>query len=116
VKSIDSEVKANKMASGGSHERLGDATVLQATSGQVSCDLGEESVILDLNASQYYGLNPVAAQIWKWLQQPARFDALVARLTEEYDVQAGQARQDLESILGLMRDKGLIEIRHEEAG
>ena len=37
---------------------------------QVSCELGDEAVILNLEDGAYYGLNEVAARVWKIVQEP----------------------------------------------
>jgi hypothetical protein len=43
-------------------------SVVVAASEQISCPLGEESAILNLKNSVYYGLDPVGAHVWKLLR------------------------------------------------
>ena len=85
-------------------------TVVAATRDQVSCALGEESAILNLKNSVYYGTNPVAASVWKMLQQPRSVEELRNALLDEYDVEAKQCEQDLLALLEKMRSEGLIDV------
>lgn len=46
------------------------SSVVVASDQQVSCDVADESVLLSIQSSEYFGLNPVAASIWRLMQQP----------------------------------------------
>ena len=89
-------------------------TVVAATREQVSCALGEESAILNLKNSVYYGTNPVAASVWKMLQQPRSVEELRNALLDEYEVEAKQCEQDLLALLDKMLSEGLIDVRAAE--
>lgn len=86
-------------------------SVVLATPEQVSCPLGEESAILNLKNSVYYGLDTVGARVWTLLQQPRSVGELRDTLLEEYDVEAERCERDLLSLLEKMRGEGLIEVR-----
>ena len=91
-------------------------SVVVATSEQVSCPLGEESAILNLKNSVYYGMNPVGARVWNLVQQPKRVSQLRDMLVEEYEVDAVRCERDLLDLLEQMRVEGLIEISQAAAG
>jgi Coenzyme PQQ synthesis protein D (PqqD) len=78
---------------------------------QVSCPLGEESAILNLKNSVYYGLDPVGARVWTLLQEPRSVGELRDTLLSEYEVEAGRCEDDLLALLEKMRSEGLIEVR-----
>ncbi|MGH9744570.1 MAG: PqqD family peptide modification chaperone [Candidatus Acidiferrales bacterium] len=78
---------------------------------QISCPLGEESAILNLRNSVYYGLDPVGARVWALLQEPRSIGELRDTLLSEYEVEAAQCEQDLLALLEKMRSEGLIEVR-----
>jgi hypothetical protein len=92
-------------------DHLSPQSIVVATSEQVSCPLGDESAILNLKNSVYYGVNPVAASVWKMLGQPRSVGELRDALVEEYDVEPERCEQDLMTLLHKMRDEGLIEIQ-----
>ena len=96
-------------------DRLSPQSIIVAISEQVSCQLGEESAVLNLKNSVYYGMNPVAARVWKLLQQPRSVGELCDALVDEFDVEPERCAQDLLSLLNKMRDEGLIDIRNAAA-
>jgi hypothetical protein len=97
-------------------ESLCVQSVVVAASEQISCPLGEESAILNLKDSVYYGLDPVGAHVWKLLKEPKSIGALRDALMDEYDVEAERCEQDLLELLEKMRVEGLIEVRAAAAG
>jgi hypothetical protein len=78
---------------------------------QVSCQLGDEHVILGLNAGVYFGLNPLGSFVWKTITdaKPVRDirDAVLAR----YDVTPERCEQDLFDLLSRLSAERLVEIR-----
>lgn len=86
-------------------------SIVLATREQVSCPLGEESAILNLKNTVYYGVNAVGARVWKLLQQPRSVQELRDALIDEYEVDAERCQSDLMALLEKMRSEGLIEVR-----
>ena len=86
-------------------------SVVSATTEQVSCPLGDESAILNLKNTVYYGLNPVGARVWNLLQQPRSVGELRDALLDEYDVEPERCEHDLLELLEKMRSEGLILVR-----
>ncbi len=63
-------------------------------------------------AQKFNGLvtvNAIGAFIWDVLQTPTDLDGLVARITEEYEVDADPARRDAEGFLSELRRIGALE-------
>jgi hypothetical protein len=90
--------------------------IVVAAPEQVSCPLGEESAILNLKNSVYYGMNPVGARVWNLLKEPKSVTELRNALLEEYEVDATRCGDDLLALLETMRSEGLIEVRGVAAG
>lgn len=90
-------------------------SVVVATAEQVSCPLGEESAILNLKNSVYYGLNPVGSRVWTLLQQPRSVSELRDTLVDEYEVAADKCEHELLELLEKMRIEGLVEVRDAAA-
>lgn len=91
-------------------------SIVSAAPEQLSCDLADESAILNLKNTVYYGLDPVGTRIWHMLQQPTKVSELRDRLLDEYDVEAEQCERDLLGLLEAMRDEGLIQVQVPDAG
>ena len=90
-------------------------SIVKATSEQVSCPLGEESAILNMKNSVYYGMNQVGTRVWNLLQQPRSVEELRDVLVSEYEVEPGRCEQDLLSLLEKMWNEGLVEVRGASA-
>ena len=63
-------------------------------------------------AQKFNGLvtvNAIGAFIWDVLQTPTDLEALVARITDEYEVDAETARRDAEDFLSELRRIGALE-------
>lgn len=91
-------------------------TTVIVSSQQVSCPLGDESAILNLKNSVYYGMNPVGATVWNLLKQPKTIAEIRDTIMEEYEVDGARCEQDLLALLEEMRSEGLIEVREEGRG
>lgn len=87
------------------------ATVL-ASEQQISCDVADEVVLLSVTDGQYYGLNPVAASIWRLIQQPRTLTDVRDGLLHEYaDVSVETCTMEVLAFATNMLALGLIELR-----
>lgn len=91
-------------------------SIVVASPQQVSCPLGDESAILSLTNTVYYGLNPVGTRVWNLLQKPRSIGELRDALVDEYDVEAERCERDLLELLEKMSAEGLIEVAGAAAG
>jgi len=91
-------------------------SVIVASAEQVSCPLGDESAILNLKNSKYYGVNPIGARIWTLLKEPRSVLQLRDTLLSEYDIDENLCERDLLILLEEMKSEGLIEVRGVMAG
>ena len=90
-------------------------SIVTAAPEQVSCPLGDESAILNLKNTVYYGLDPVGARVWSLLQQPRSVRELRDALLAEYEVEPERCERDLLELLEKMRGEGLIQVRSAAA-
>jgi hypothetical protein len=89
-----------------------DATVVAAEE-QVSCDLADEAVVLNIRDGVYYGLDPVAARVWTLLRTPLTVAAIRDVLLTEFDVDADRCTRELMAFLDQLVGCGLVELRQE---
>jgi hypothetical protein len=71
--------------------------------------VGDEYVLLDLEKGTYYGLDSVGARIWGLLAKGLELDAVSDRVADEYEVTREQATSDVASLVGALRERGLLE-------
>jgi hypothetical protein len=94
---------------------ISDTSTVVAVQDQVSTNLEEEAVILNLQDGVYYGLNDLGARIWNLLQEPRTVRKIRDILLQEYEVEPERCQQDLLQLLGELAAKGLITIENEKA-
>ena len=87
-------------------------SIITVAKDQVSCDLAGETAILDLKSGQYYGLNPVGARIWDFIQESRSVAEVLNAILSEYDVDARACERDLFALLEELQRKGLVEVKH----
>ncbi len=75
-------------------------------------ELAGESVLLDLNSEQYFGLDDVGTRMWKALASGQSIQAACESLRSEYDVEPDQLRQDLQQLVDQLVEHGLLEIHN----
>ena len=95
---------------------LSARSIVVASPDQVSCSLGDEAAILNLNNTVYYGLDPVGSRVWHLLQKPKSVGELRDALLKEYDVEAERCESDLLDVLEKMWAEGLIQVLSATAG
>lgn len=84
-----------------------------ATKEQVSSDLGEDAVILNLKTGIYHGLDAVGARIWNLVQEPKTVSDILNTLLQEYDVEPERCEREVGVLLQKLADAGLIEVSNE---
>lgn len=77
---------------------------------QVTSELDEEAVILDMKKKIYYGLEPVGARIWQMIQEPKTVDEIVNALVEEFEVEEDVCLQDCVSFISELKEKELVTV------
>lgn len=78
---------------------------------QVSCDLPDAAVILQLGSGLYYELEHVARRIWSLVQTPIAVTRLRDTLVAEYAVDPARLEADLRTFLAALAAESLIEVR-----
>lgn len=79
-----------------------------ATTEQVSADLKDEVVILSLQTGEYFGLDPIAADIWALVQEPRKVADVRDALLAQYD---GVTRDECEhQTLALLEEMAELEL------
>jgi hypothetical protein len=69
-----------------------------------------ETLILNREEKRLHQLNPTASFIWDCCDGNAHVTAIIDRLTLAYEVDAGTARKDVETVLLKLRTSNLLEV------
>ena len=71
-------------------------------------ELDKEAVLLDLNGEAYYGLDEVGKRLWQLLAENGDFEAAVAKMLKEFEVEEDELREELLALLEDMAQADLV--------
>ncbi len=71
-------------------------------------EVSGETVLLDLESEQYFGLDEVGTRVWQLLNAGRDLEGIVDTLLAEYEVEPEQLRADVTSLLESLVEAGLI--------
>lgn len=80
-----------------------------ASKNQISTEMADETVILNLQNGVYYGLDPVGTFIWMFIQEPKDVRSICDAVLAEYDVEPERCEQDILYLLQELIEQGLVE-------
>ena len=75
----------------------------------VSRRVGEEVVLVHLETSQMYSLNPTGARAWELLSEGLDPDTIEQTLSNEFSVDRADAGRELNTLLADLRRENLLD-------
>ena len=87
------------------------AAIVSASPNQVHARVGDDLVILELDSSMYYSLDPVGARVFELVQEPTSVAAIVDTIVAEFEVDAPTARTDVLALMDTLIAQKLVEAR-----
>ncbi len=77
---------------------------------QLSADLSEEVVIVNLKNGVYYSLDSVGYRIWSLIQESKSVEQIHDAILEEYEVDSERLERDLVALLQRLEGEGLVKV------
>ena len=77
--------------------------------------LDQESVLLNLETEQYFGLDETGTRMWQLVTTSPNIDAAYQELLAEYDVQPEMLRENLTELLDRLVEHGLLQVSPADA-
>jgi len=78
--------------------------------------LDRESVLLNLETEQYFGLDETGTRMWQLLTASPNIDTAYQELLAEYDVKPDVLRSNLAELLGKLLENGLLQVHAADVG
>lgn len=88
-------------------------TTIEKKQDIISSVMDDETVMMSIENSEYYGLNPVGSRIWELLDQPRTVAGICDILVEEYDVPAEECQREVKEFVEKLLEKKLVKITGE---
>ncbi len=90
---------------------LEEDEVIIASKDLSMAELEGESIVLDVQSGQYYGLNEVGSCIFQFLDTPKRVSEIIDYLGDQYDVERETLKKDVEKFIAALSERKMILIR-----
>jgi hypothetical protein len=78
--------------------------------------LGRESVLLNLETEQYFGLDETGTRMWQLLMGSPNIDSAYQELLAEFDVEPELLHSNLTELLSRLVDSGLLQVLPADVG
>jgi hypothetical protein len=78
--------------------------------------LDRESVLLNIETEQYFGLDETGTRMWQLLTGSPSIDAAYQELLAEFDVEPELLRANLMELLSRLVDGGLLQVLPADVG
>ncbi len=91
---------------------ISETTILQRSKSIISSEIDGETVMMDSEFSNYYGLKRIGTHIWRLLENELSVQSICEALTSEYDVSYEQCLEDILPFLEVLREQQMIEVQN----
>jgi Coenzyme PQQ synthesis protein D (PqqD) len=78
--------------------------------------LDRESVLLNLETEQYFGLDETGTRMWQLVTASPNIDAAYQDLLADFDVEPELLRDNLTELLGRLVENGLLQVLPADVG
>jgi hypothetical protein len=85
-------------------------TIVRVNPEHVSCTLDGETVLMSIEAGDYYYLNDIGSNLWAWLATPRCIADLCASCLDIYEIEPEQCRRQVLEFLNTLYGYKLIQI------
>ena len=85
-------------------------TVFSRVETIASSEVGDETMMMDIDRGMYYALNPVSSRIWILLEQPLSVRDICEQLLEEYEIEPSICQQEVIKFLGQLLDRKIVTV------
>lgn len=76
----------------------------------ISQEVSGETVLLDLESENYYGLDEVGTRIWQLIKETDQLQSIFDTLLKEYDVSEERLQLDMTTLLTEIEGMGLVKL------
>lgn len=85
-------------------------SVVAWSTGQLTGEIDSSVILLSIESGKYFGLNPIAQEIWRAIERPTRVADLVERLAKAYDADTETISRDVLALIAKLVQHGLVAV------
>jgi hypothetical protein len=87
-----------------------DATVISRSPSVLTAEVDGEIVMMSIEQGRYFGLDDIGSDIWKRIEPPCSFAALIDGLTSDYEADRAAIAADVHKLLGEMVEQDVVRL------
>ena len=85
-----------------------DSTMISRSTSVLTAEVDGEIVMMSIEQGRYFGLDDIGSDIWKRIEQPCSFAALVEALAADYDADRATIEADVTALLTQMVEQDVV--------
>jgi hypothetical protein len=87
-----------------------DSTIISRSPSVLTAEVDGEVVMMSIQQGQYFGLDDIGSDIWKRIEPPCSFAALIDGLAADYDADRATILADVHSLLLRMAEQDVVRL------
>ena len=87
-----------------------DATVISRSPSVLTAEVDGEIVMMSIEQGRYFGLDDIGSDIWKRIEPPCSFAALIDGLTADYEADRAAIAADVQVLLDRMAEQDVVRL------
>jgi hypothetical protein len=89
---------------------VSEATQISRSPSVLAAEVDGEIVMMSIEQGRYFGLDDIGSDIWKRIEQPCSFAALVDALAADYEADRGTIAADVTALLTRMAEQDVVKL------
>jgi Coenzyme PQQ synthesis protein D (PqqD) len=87
-----------------------DATVVSRSPSVLTAEVDGEIVMMSIEQGHYFGLDRIGSDIWKRIDPPCSFAALIDGLATDYEADRATITTDVKTLLDHMVERDIVRL------
>jgi hypothetical protein len=87
-----------------------DATVISRSPSVLTAEVDDEVVMMSIEQGRYFGLDDIGSDIWRRIEPPCSFAALIDCLACDYDADRATIVADVQALLDRMAAQDVVRL------
>jgi Coenzyme PQQ synthesis protein D (PqqD) len=90
--------------------QIADGTMISRSPSVLAAEVQDEIVMMSIEKGQYFGLDDIGSDIWKRIESPCSFAALIDALAAAYDAERATIANDVRVLLDRMAAQDVVRL------
>jgi hypothetical protein len=89
---------------------IAEKTLISRSPSVLAAEVDGEIVMMSIEQGRYFGLDDIGSDIWKRIEPPCSFAALVDALTADYEADRSTIAADVTALLTQMAEQDVVRL------